>query len=70
MQREWREQAKPRHPSPRQLDRIRDRLRNGPRRPSELAQCCAECRAAIKRLLWTGEVYTDREGRLRLKPKV
>lgn len=68
MQREWREQAKPRHPSTRQMERIRERLRSGPRKPSEFSQCCSECRASLKRLLWVGEVYIDVRGLLRLKP--
>lgn len=66
MQREWREQSRPRHPSTRQMERIRERIRNGLRRPSEVAQCCAECRAALKRLLWVGAVYKDKQGLLRL----
>jgi hypothetical protein len=42
----WMEPKRPR-PSPRQVERVLEKLKAGARQ-TEVAQCCAECRQALK----------------------
>jgi len=53
-QRQWMEAKRPK-PGVRQAERVLERIKRGAR-DTEINQCCAECRAALKWLVRTGKL--------------